>query len=44
MATTSKTKIVEWELPKLHKSQLEVAKSKKRFKIVVAGRRFGKTK
>ena len=31
MDTTSKTKIVEWELPKLHKSQLEVAKSKKRF-------------
>ena len=44
MATTSKNKIVKWQLPELHKSQLEVAKSKKRFKIVVAGRRFGKTK
>ena len=44
MATTSKTKIKRWRLPELHASQLEVAKSKKRFKIVVAGRRFGKTK
>ena len=33
------------DLPRVTcKSQLEVAKSKKRFKIVVAGRRFGKTK
>ena len=44
MATTSKTKVKRWRLPELHASQLEVAKSKKRFKIVVAGRRFGKTK
>ena len=44
MATTSKTKVKRWRLPELHASQLEVAKSKKRIKIVVAGRRFGKTK
>ena len=31
-------------LPYLHPAQKEVAKSKKRFRVLVAGRRFGKTR
>ena len=35
MATTSKTKIVKWQLPELHASQLEVAKSKKDSRLLL---------
>jgi predicted phage terminase large subunit-like protein len=39
--TTSKLKI---KLPSLHKGQIDVAKSNARFKVLSAGRRWGKTR
>lgn len=39
--TTTRYKVT---LPKLHEAQQEVAKSQARFKCLVAGRRFGKTR
>ena len=39
--TTTRYKVT---LPKLHEAQKEVAKSQARFKVLVAGRRFGKTR
>ena len=44
MDTISKVYKTKYKLPKLHPAQLEVAKSKARFRILVAGRRFGKTR
>ena len=32
------------KLPKLHSGQIDVAKSNARFKVLVAGRRWGKTR
>ena len=44
MDTISRVYKTKYKLPKLHPAQLEVAKSKARFRILVAGRRFGKTR
>ena len=44
MDTISRVYRTKYKLPKLHPAQLEVAKSKARFRILVAGRRFGKTR
>ena len=44
MDTLSRVYKTKYKLPKLHPAQLEVAKSKARFRILVAGRRFGKTR
>jgi predicted phage terminase large subunit-like protein len=42
MAETYETDLIE--LPKLHKNQIKVIKDPNRFKVIVAGRRFGKTR
>ena len=44
MDTLSRTYKTKYVLPKLHPAQLTVAQSKARFRILVAGRRFGKTR
>ena len=44
MDTISRVYKTKYKLHKLHPAQLEVAKSKARFRILVAGRRFGKTR
>ena len=42
MATTATEKKVAGFLPKFHPAQVEIARSRARFKVVAAGRRFGK--
>ena len=44
LTTNNAVKPFKVKLPELHSGQLEVASSNARFKVLVAGRRWGKTR